>query len=128
MPTHQRKQFQRWAAIHSLFPLKTATRYRTYQLQTIYNIEADLNHHRQEFKARRLMNNMEKHSGLVDEQYCRRGGKLDITTLTALTLETLTLQWPKAVLTDCNAMTCYNRIIPAITFSESHKMGLPESI
>eukprot|EP00957_Ditylum_brightwellii_P146866 11180945-Ditylum_brightwellii.AAC.1 len=73
---------------------------------------------------------MGKHSGLADEQYGRRGGRMasDTTALTALTLETLTLQWSNAALTDCNAMACYDRIIPAITSLRSHKMGLPKNI
>ena len=41
-------------------------------------------------------------------------------TLTALKLETMTIQWSTAVLTDCNAMTCYNRIVLANTSSQSH--------
>eukprot|EP00957_Ditylum_brightwellii_P176024 13403708-Ditylum_brightwellii.AAC.1 len=130
MATHLSKLLKRWATIHNLFLLKTANDYRTCQLHTIHKIEADLNHCRQEFKATKLMNNMEKHSSLADEQYGGRGGRmtLDVTTLTALTLEILTLQQSNAVLTDCDVMLCYNRITSAITSLQSQKMGLPENI
>ena len=49
-------------------------------------------------------------------------------TLTALKPETMTIQWSTAVLTDCNAVTCYNRIVLAKTSSQSHKIELPEYI
>eukprot|EP00957_Ditylum_brightwellii_P115341 8795600-Ditylum_brightwellii.AAC.1 len=48
---------------------KAAGDYRIGRLRTIHKIDAELNGHRREFVARRLMRHTEKHDHLADEQF-----------------------------------------------------------
>eukprot|EP00957_Ditylum_brightwellii_P139348 10620395-Ditylum_brightwellii.AAC.1 len=54
---------------------KAAGDYRIGRLQTIHKVDAELNGHRREFVARRLMRYAEKHDHLADEQFGGRYGQ-----------------------------------------------------
>eukprot|EP00957_Ditylum_brightwellii_P144051 10976326-Ditylum_brightwellii.AAC.1 len=114
--------FLQWATVHNLFMTKAAGDYRIGRLRTIHKIDAELNGHRREFVARRLMPHAEKH----DHRYGRTAS--DVTLLSALTTETFTLQGANAALTDCDAKACCDWILPQLVSLTPHKAGLPFDI
>eukprot|EP00957_Ditylum_brightwellii_P113479 8652513-Ditylum_brightwellii.AAC.1 len=54
---------------------KVSGDYRVGRLRTIHKIDVELNGHRREFVARRLMRHAEKYDHLADEQFGGRYGR-----------------------------------------------------
>ena len=101
--------------------------YRINRLRALHIIEAELNLIRRELIARRLIHNAEMFNMIPMNNCGGRSGKtaLDVVMLKYLTLSTCHQQRKNCALTDCDASTCYDRILPTILYLCYGKMELP---
>lgn len=95
---------------------KKAGNYKINKLRTIHKLESEVNLVRRELIARRLMRNYNKHQYFNDDQHGGRNRRssIDIVLGKAFTLDTCHMQRANIECTDCDAKTCYDRIIPIV--------------
>ncbi len=119
----------RWKTVHNLFILKKPNDYRPERLRALHQIDAELNLIRRELIAKRLLRHAEEYQYLKDHNYGGRNGKCanDVVMKKYLTLQIWHLQRHNGALTDCDAKSCYDRIIPILLYLSYSKAGLPHS-
>eukprot|EP00957_Ditylum_brightwellii_P004819 367353-Ditylum_brightwellii.AAC.1 len=90
-------------------------------------IHAILNLAQRELVAQQTLRNAEEYDYLHDSQYRDLKGHsaIDIPMLDAFILDVSHLMKANVALTDCNAKTCYDRIVAIITSLVEYKAGLP---
>ena len=115
--------------VHNLFILKKPNDYRPERLRALHQIDAELNLIRRELIAKRLLRHTEEYQYLKDHNYGGRNGKCanDVVMKKYLTLQIWHLQRHNGALTDCDAKSCYDRIIPILLYLAYSKAGLPHS-
>ena len=120
----------RWKTVHNLFILKKPNDYRPERLRALHQIDAELNLIRRELIAKRLIRHAEEYQYLKDHNYGGRNGKCanDVVMKKYLTLQIWHLQRHNGALTDCDAKSCYDRIIPILLYLSYSKAGLLHSM
>eukprot|EP00957_Ditylum_brightwellii_P021937 1654703-Ditylum_brightwellii.AAC.1 len=118
---------EKWKTVHDLFILKELGNYKRSKSQTIHEIEAELKMTRRSYLAHKTMKNAEQHNHLDDTQCRGRHGRMSIelVVIKVLTLEESIFQRSNMGVTDCDAKSCYDWIILAISVVLETKAGAP---
>ena len=98
-------------------------------LRPLHIIDAELNLVRRELVSRRLLWNAEIYDKIPPNNRGGISGKMahDAVMLKYLSISTCHMQRRNCALTDCDAKSCYDRVLPHILSLCYSKLGLPDS-
>ena len=120
---------KRWSTVHNIYIPKKPGVYYMHRLRPLHIIDAELNLVRRELISRRLLWNAELYNMIPSNNRGGRAGKMahDAVMLKYLSISTCHMQRRNCALTDCDAKSCYDRVLPHILSLCYSKLGLPAS-
>ena len=121
--------YKRWQIIANIHILKEPGNIKIHRTRVIHIYEADYNLALGE-KWRQAMQQVDKVNVLNDGQYGSRPKRQaqDPVLLEELQLKLSRVSRKTLVLTNYDATSCYDRIIPSLAMIASRKLGVPKSI